>query len=114
MKQLFPKEIKIVINKEYIIENNPVNMSNVVTFDKGFIDINGTVAEGSTNVVEHQGVGNKAQTNPNVDDSLDGFPAIIFFVNSGSSLEPAVKWVFVSVEDRNAGYNEIMDSLKKD
>lgn len=114
MKWLIPaKAIKIVIDKEYVIENNPVNMSLFAVVTKGeFSGID--ISKMEQNNVTHQGVGNKAQGVQNANSIIGSSnPAIHFCTLVDGQAVVAYQWVFEGVHERDAEYDSVIKAITK-
>lgn len=111
MKWIKPsKVIKIIIDKEYSIENLPVNIAQFVLIDKGQfegININ------STEVIDTQGVNNHAQAPTSDQISLvgSGYPTIQFCTLVDSKPYVAYQWIFDDETERNTEFDKIIKSI---
>lgn len=123
MKWLMPKDIRIIFEeKGILVENAPVNVSQLLTLERSVLDNNGKIAR-EDKPVDHEGVGNKAQQDTMhhgekpVVHALAGFPTIVFYsgncVDMNGGLQPAVIWIYATETDRDEDYNRITKDLAK-
>ena len=107
MKYIIPKASKLVVAGAFEFENNPMNMCNITTFEKGeFSGI--ALPEPAYPSVEHQGVNSKAVgDNTNIGE---GYPATIFKAVNGE----VFYWVYGTINDRDDEYKTLLDFVSKE
>jgi hypothetical protein len=112
MKWIVPdKNIKIIVDKEYVLENRPINMSMFAIIDKGQFRGLDIGRQEQTNV-QHQGVANKAQPTDQVGSVIGfGYPSIQFGTIVDGKAVVAYEWIFEEVHERDSEFERVIKIL---
>ena len=103
---IVPKLSSVIVDEKYAIDNAPINMDKVVTFERteftGIIDKAAVDQSG----ISHEGVANKAVNSNSITTNRIGlgYPSIVFMAGD----EKTLFWVYDSEFERDKQYDAIM------
>jgi hypothetical protein len=121
MNYVVPDKTQVRFQTGVYIENTPINLSEVITFEKDiFVGIEYEV-DNTENDDVLIGAGNNMPTNDSLNKSVSsasvilvgrGRPAITF--KYGGNLNEFVQWCFLTKPDRDNHYDQLVEFVSKE
>ena len=116
--QIVPSKGKLNFSKELFVDNTPINMMKIISFDTDYfrglpiniVDLPNYIPSGGIDGMEQNNIVQSATEKDGLGLGY-GFPAITF--RFGHHAEAMIQWVFETEKDRDEEYQNIIDTITK-